>query len=93
MNPLFRCANCGKETKIPRVGNVTLICQQCGCSDISFDKDVLASPANPGDISSHQIVKANDPFLGATKNGSIWNIIFPLPEVKREVVPLITRRK
>lgn len=69
--PNFICENCGRKTKIS-LGMISLICQTCGCFDIKFSTDVYISPANSGDISDPVLVKGNDPFFGAHKDGCIW---------------------
>lgn len=88
---VFKCANCLKETKVSAPGNVTLVCQKCGCVDISFSHDILVKPLAPGQfLSDLEVVlsRANEPFLGRSKYGDLWFVSIPpvsspvKPEVK-----------
>ncbi len=86
MKSKFRCERCGTETTVGE-GLVSLVCQSCGCFDIVFLSDILVAPANPGEDVPPSLVKANDPFLGTTKKGCVWNITFPKEEKPVEPVP------
>ena len=92
MKVFFTCASCSKETNVGG-GNISLVCQSCGCTDIKFNSDVLVSPVIPGESPGKTLIKAEEPFLGFTKFGSMWNIAFPVDPKAPSSKPLITRRK
>lgn len=80
----FKCANCLHETNFSVPANITLVCQKCGCPDISFSHEVVITAVVPGlgKTFPPNKVPANEPFLGRTKYGEIWSVVLPPPPDK-----------
>ena len=94
MSGTFKCANCGKETNV-RGGNISLICQVCGCGDITFDKDVSLRYVHAGDVYEPVVVPAGEPFFGLRTSGFIWNVSFieKVEEPKPTVPATLKKRR
>ncbi len=95
MRILFKCANCLKETEFSVPAKITLICQSCGCADISFSKKVLVKPDNPGQAPEEPVVISEDePFLGRSSKGNIWSIsLYSSSPQEKKAISLQKRKK
>ena len=71
----FACCNCGHETNY-HDGRFSILCQSCGCPDVKFSKPIKARPVLPGnELGKERKPKVNEPFLGKTDFGFVWEII------------------
>jgi len=70
----FKCDGCGRETKVGNLA-VTLVCQNCGGTDIRFNKSVSAFPVLVGnELGKETIVKKGESFFGRHSQGFVWKI-------------------
>lgn len=82
----FECMNCSNKTHLSIGGNISVICQVCGCADVKFDQDIGISPVGFNGPYEIQSIKAGEPFLGRHKDGLIWKISLPpLPKEEPKV--------
>jgi len=92
----FRCANCSKVTEFGVPTRITLVCQSCGCADITFSNPVLVKPNNTGqDFTGEPIlIKQDEPFLGSSPKGNIWSIsLYTPPAPSKKDLNLKLRKK
>jgi hypothetical protein len=100
MKNSFKCANCGKVTEFIVPSKVSLMCQVCGCVDISFSSPMLVAPAYllNNDAPPFTPIEANTPFLGRHSQGEIWSTdppkdYDPTPDSEKKKPGLVSRRK
>jgi hypothetical protein len=66
---------------------MNLVCQSCGNSDITFNKDVMVAPGKEGNLPPPVLVKAGDPFYGKSEGGPIWYLSFPQQKAPEVSIP------
>jgi hypothetical protein len=77
MRSKFICKNCGKETPFSIPTRISIVCQACGCLDISFDSKVSIKPDYEGSIEEPKVIEAKESFFGQNSKGFIWLVSEP----------------
>lgn len=74
MKVSFQCANCNKKLEFSVPCIITLVCQECGCPDLSFSEDVLVNPLDVSEILEGKIIPKGEYILGTHKFGQRWKV-------------------